>query len=91
MFISKPFHSPLVDSPPFLLWKYPVSLLFLSFSMCTTPLHPLAHALFTQTHMHTHTCSSTSYKKGYEGALLLAHMFTICHHCDGLNTTAGVG
>ncbi len=55
--------------------------------MCATLFHPVVHVLFT--HMNTHTCSSVSYKKGCEFALLLAHMFTICHHCDGLNTTAG--
>jgi len=52
MFISKPFQSPLVDSPStFPALEIPSSSLFLSYSMCTTPFNPLAHALFTQTLM----------------------------------------
>lgn len=45
----------LTYSLPFLLHKYPVSLLFLSYSVCATMFHPMAHVLFT--HMNTHTCS----------------------------------
>lgn len=93
MFISKPFQSPLVDS----LSTFPALEIscFFPFSELFRVYHSIP-SIGPMLYLHKHTCTLTHaaqrvIKKGYEGTLLLAHMFTICHHCDGLNTTAGAG